>query len=127
MQNDPIFLCHNARRFFEGAHGDNDARLYFLAISIELSLKAYLRHQGWTDSEAKRLFGHNIIKASTAAQSRGLELPDIGGRGILATISLYYVRGGFRRCRSVEWPQSLVLEVASYALDLNERVRQCVV
>lgn len=126
MQNDPIFLCRNARRFFDRARGDRHTRLYFIAISIELSLKAYLRQEGWTDNEAKRLLGHNIFKAATVAQSLGLELQEIRDRDILPTISLHYVRGGFRRWPLVEWPQFLMEVASSYALDLNDRVLNCI-
>lgn len=34
VRSDPIFLCDNARGFGQAARGDNDQRLYLLAISI---------------------------------------------------------------------------------------------
>ena len=125
MQSDPAFLCDNARGFCDSAAGENDSRLYFLAISIELSLKAFLRHAGWNDDDTKRL-GHNIMKASTLARSLGLDVPRMSHRDILPTMSLTYSCGGFRRWPFRTWPDSWVEVATAYAIELNERVSICV-
>lgn len=128
-QLDALFLCRNARSFFNvptrAGIIDSDQRLYFVAISIELSLKAYLRRAGMSDDETRKLVRHDLFKASRLAASLGLDLPEVSHAAVVRIIGPRYASGGFRRPPSIHWPP-LFVGVASFnAFDLNERVSRC--
>lgn len=66
--------------------------LYFLAIAIELSLKAHLLHRGISDDWNRTHSGHNLDKALACAKRAGLRqvpggLPDLASR-----LTPYYER-----------------------------------
>lgn len=66
--------------------------LYFLAIAIELSLKAYLLHRGVSDDWSRVRIGHNLDKALVCAKRAGFrhvpdDLPDLASR-----LTPYYAR-----------------------------------
>lgn len=71
--------------------------LYFLAIAIELSLKAYLLHRGVSDDWSRVHIGHDLVKALACAQRAGLrrapgDLPDLASR-----LTPYYERHAIGR------------------------------
>lgn len=71
--------------------------LYFLAIAIELSLKAYLLHRGVSDDWSRAHIGHNLDKALTCAKRTGFrhvpgDLPDLASR-----LTPYYERHAISR------------------------------
>lgn len=123
--SDAFFLCRNARCFLANARLpmlSSDCRIYYLAISIELSLKAYLRLAGWSDDDTRLLVRHDLIKASELATALGLNVPKADG---VAVISSRYANGGFRHPPSIEWGRSFVRTTTSHALTLNNRVARC--
>jgi hypothetical protein len=127
-----LFLCRNASSFLDAggrapAVDDRDQRLYFVAISIELSLKAYLRRAGMTDEETRRLVRHDLFKASRLAASLGLDLLQPTHTAIIHTIGRRYATGGFRRLPAVRWPSDFVAIASLHAADLNQRVRTCLI
>ena len=126
---DARFLCQNARDFYRLPVGtsalDSDQSLYFLAISIELSLKAYLRHTGMTDDETRRLVRHDLSKASRFAAERGFDPPMLIETEMIEVISRRYASGGFRRPSACFWPRAFVKAATALAVDLNMRVDLC--
>lgn len=122
---DASFLCHNARRFLDVATLPavlNDHRVYYLAISIELSLKAYLRHAGLSDDQTRLMVRHNLVKGSELAAALGLDVPMTN---CVPVLGRHYATGGFRRAASLQWPRLFVRAATSYALTLNDRVARC--
>ena len=90
-------LAGNARAFKEMAQaGDseiNGSRSYFLAIAIELSLKAYLLQRGITDDWNRIHLRHDLNKALRCARMAGLRrLPD-GLPQLIAALSPLYASG----------------------------------
>ena len=123
--SDALFLCRNARSFFASARLptlSSDDRIYHLAISIELSLKAYLRLAGWSDDDTRLLVRHDLTKATQFAAALGLDVPE---SECVKVISSRYVNGGFRRPPSIKWGRSFVRATTSHALALNDRVARC--
>lgn len=64
---------------------------FLLARSVELSLKAFLLHQGVSAKDlASKKFGHNLSALLNEATSRGLQShvcldsPDVGALGLLS-------------------------------------------
>ena len=120
-----LFLCRNARSFFASSGLPtltSDDRIYYLAISIELSLKAYLRWAGWSDDDTRLLVRHDLTKASQFAAALGLDVPEAE---CVKVISSRYVNGGFRRPPSIIWGRPFVRATTSHALALNDRVARC--
>lgn len=126
---DVLFLCENARNFYRLPVSttalDSDQSLYFLAISIELSLKAYLRHAGMTDDETRQLVRHDLSKASQFATERGFDPPKLIETEMIEIISRRYASGGFRRPPTCVWPRAFVKAATALAVDLNMRVDLC--
>jgi HEPN domain-containing protein len=128
-----LFLCRNASSFLDASRralvtdDDGDQRIYFVAISIELSLKAYLRRAGMTDEETRRLVRHDLFKASRLAAALGLDLIQPTHTAIIHSIGRRYGNGGFRRLPAVCWPSHFVATASLHAADLNQRVRTCLV
>lgn len=101
----------------------NDNQIYFLAISIELSLKAYLRLAGWSDDDTRLLVRHDLRKASENAAALGLDVPQAD---CVKVISSRYATGGFRRPPSITWRRSFVRATTAHAITLNNRVARCI-
>lgn len=123
--SDVLFLCRNARSFFANARLptlSSDDRIYYLAISIELSLKAYLRLAGWSDHDTRLLVRHDLTKASQFAAALGLDVPEAD---CVKVISSRYANGGFRHPPSIKRGQPFVRAATSHALALNNRVARC--
>lgn len=123
--SDAMFLCRNARRFLDTAKVSmrpSDNQIYFLAISIELSLKAYLRLAGWSDDDTRLLVRHDLRKASEYAAALGLDVPQAD---CVKVISSHYATGGFRRPPSITWQRSFVRATTTHAITLNNRVARC--
>ncbi len=123
--SDASFLCRNARSFFAISRLptlSSDDRIYYLAISIELSLKAYLRLAGWSDDDTRLLVRHDLTKASQFAAALGL---DVREADCVKAISSRYASGGFRHPPSIKWERSFVRAMTFHALTLNNRVARC--
>lgn len=90
-------LAGNARTFREMAQArnseNNGSRSYFLAIAIELALKAYLLQRGITDDWNRIHLRHDLNKALRCARMAGLRhLPD-GLPQLIAALSPLYASG----------------------------------
>lgn len=90
-------LARNARAFKEMAQAGgseiNGSRPYFLAIAIELALKAYLLQRGITDDWNRIHLRHDLLKALRCARMAGLRhLPD-GLPQLTAALSPLYASG----------------------------------
>ncbi|WP_341022577.1 hypothetical protein [Brevundimonas diminuta] len=90
-------LAGNARAFKEMAQaGDseiNGSRSFFLAIAIELALKAYLLQRGITDDWNRIHLRHDLNKALRCARLAGFRrLPD-GLPQLTAALSPLYASG----------------------------------
>lgn len=123
--SDALFLCRNARSFFASARLptlSSDDRIYYLAISIELSLKAYLRLAGWSDDDTRLLVRHDLTKASQFAAALGLDVPVAE---CVKVISSRDVNGRLRHAPSIKWGRPFVRATTSHALALNNRVARC--
>lgn len=81
---------------------------YFLAVhGIELTLKAFLRHEGVSPRDLQKNFGHNLHACHRKAKELGLrkifkEHPsDIDAMGMLVALNeqhaLRYIKTGFKR------------------------------
>ena len=74
-------FCANARSFHAMARSQRDrhggASPYYLAIAIELGLKAYLLNRGITDQWNRVHLSHDLIKAVKCVRRAGLkDIPD---------------------------------------------------
>ncbi len=74
-------FCKNARSFHAMARSQLDryggASVYYLAIAIELGLKAYLLHRGITDQWNRVHLRHDLSKALRCVRRAGLkDIPD---------------------------------------------------
>lgn len=74
-------FCKNARSFHAIARSQRDryggASPYYLAIAIELGLKAYLLHRGITDQWNRDHLRHDLSKALKCVRRAGLtDIPD---------------------------------------------------
>ncbi|MFZ4166971.1 hypothetical protein [Brevundimonas sp. NPDC058933] len=90
-------LAGNARAFREIAQAGNSEidrfRAYYLAIAIELALKAYLLQCGITDDWNRIHLRHDLHKAMRCARMAGLHhLPD-GLPQLVAALSPLYASG----------------------------------
>jgi hypothetical protein len=90
-------LAGNARAFNEMAQSGgseiNGSRSYFLAIVIELALKAYLLQRGISDDWNRIHLRHDLNKALRCARMAGLRrLPD-GLPQLIAALSPLYASG----------------------------------
>ena len=90
-------LAGNARAFREMAQAGGSeiegSRSYFLAIAIELALKAYLLQRGITDDWNRIHLRHDLNKALRCARMAGLHhLPD-GLPQLVAALSPLYASG----------------------------------
>ena len=90
-------LARNARAFKEKAQAGrseiNGSRPYFLAIAIELALKAYLLQRGISDDWNRIHLRHDLNKALRCARMAGLRhLPD-GLPQLISTLSPLYASG----------------------------------
>ena len=62
-----------ARRASDGSGRRSEVFVYQnLSYALELSLKAFVRANGWNDDRCRREFGHDLVKAHRAAESAGL-------------------------------------------------------
>lgn len=94
-------FCENARSFHAMARSQRDrhrgAAGYYLAIVIELSLKAYLLHRGITDRWNRDHVRHDLTKALKCARRAGLkDVPDDIGR-LADVLSPLYASGALSR------------------------------
>lgn len=90
-------LARNAQAFKEMAQAGgseiNGSRPYFLAIAIELALKAYLLQRGISDDWNRIHLRHDLNKALRCARMAGLRhLPD-GLPQLTCTLSPLYASG----------------------------------
>lgn len=90
-------LAGNARAFKEMAQAGNSeingSCSYFLAIAIELALKAYLLQRGITDDWNRIHLRHDLNKALRCARRAGLRhLPD-GLPQLITALSPLYASG----------------------------------
>lgn len=94
-------FCKNARSFHEMAriqrdrHGGTSA--YYLAIGIELGLKAYLLHRGITDEWNRVHVRHDLTKALRCVRRAGLKDVPEGLQRLGETLSPLYASGGLSR------------------------------
>jgi len=73
----------------------NGSRSYFLAIAIELALKAYLLQRGITDDWNRIHLRHDLNKALRCARMAGLRhLPD-GLPQLISTLGPLYASGAW--------------------------------
>lgn len=94
-------FCANARSFHEMARTQRErhggASAYYLAIAIELGLKAYLLHRGITDQWNKDHLRHDLTKASKCVRRAGLkDIPD-GIRELADVLGPLYASGALSR------------------------------
>jgi hypothetical protein len=85
-------FCRNAAGFHESAEAAverfPEMSRYFLAIAIELALKAYLLHRGISDDWNH--IRHDLIKALRCARRAGLKEPPGGLAQLAAVLGPYY-------------------------------------
>lgn len=90
-------FCANARSFHEMArsqrHQHGGASAYYLAIAIELALKAYLLHRGITDQWNRDHLRHDLIKALKCVRRAGLENVPKDIRELADVLSPLYASG----------------------------------
>jgi hypothetical protein len=94
-------FCKNARSFLAMARSQTarseEASPYYLAIAIELGLKAYLLHRGIADHWNKIHIRHDLIKALRCVRRAGLkDLPE-GIRELSHVLSPLYASGALSR------------------------------
>ncbi|MBT0671598.1 MULTISPECIES: hypothetical protein [Sphingomonadales] len=76
-------------------------RFYRLAIALELALKCYLVIHGHTD-ESNRAIGHDLRRATTAAEAEGLILAS-PLCALIDDTHPFFMQGGFHRERRTDW------------------------
>lgn len=90
-------LVGNARSFHSMAQAASDpnvgSRAYFLAIGIELALKAFLLHRGITDEWSRLHLRHDLNKALRCARMAGLRDIPAGLRELAGALSPFYASG----------------------------------
>lgn len=94
-------FCKNARSFHAMARSQRDrhggASAYYLAIAIELGLKAYLLHRGITDQWNRVHLRHDLSKALKCVRRAGLkDIPD-GIRELADFLGPLYASGALSR------------------------------
>lgn len=68
---------------------------HFLAIAIELALKAYLLQRGITDDWNRVHIGHDLVKALKCARRAGLRDTPVGLMGVAEVLGPLYQSGAF--------------------------------
>lgn len=105
----------NATGFLEGAEAalprHPEATRYFLAIAIELALKAYLLDLGISDDWNRVYLRHDLVKALRFARRGGFNGAPAGLPELAALLGPYYQVHGISRMTpdevaSVCWPQA---------------------
>lgn len=104
-------FVRNARAFHEmgqaarGRSGGSSA--YYLAIAIELGLKAYLLHRGITDQWNRIHLRHDLTKALRCARMAGLRNIPEGIQEMAEVLSPLYASGALSRgLGGPSWPLS---------------------
>ncbi|MDP3370636.1 MAG: hypothetical protein Q8M32_12425 [Brevundimonas sp.] len=96
----PVF-CANARSFHEMARSQRDRRggasAYYLAIAVELGLKAYLLHRGITDQWNREHLRHDLTKALKCVRRVGLKGIPEGIRKLADVLGPLYASGARSR------------------------------
>lgn len=94
-------FCTNARSFHEMARRQRDLHTgtsaYYLAIAIELGLKAYLLHRGITDQWNRVHLRHDLTKALKCARLAGLKDIPNGLRELADLLGPHYASGALSR------------------------------
>lgn len=94
-------FCANARSFHAMASSQRDrhggASAYYLAIAIELGLKAYLLHRGITDQWNRDHVRHDLTKAVKCVRRAGLKDVPEGVPKLADVLSPLYVSGALSR------------------------------
>lgn len=94
-------FCENARSFQAMARRQQDRHAgtsaYYLAIAIELGLKAYLLHRGITDEWNRVHVRHDLTKALKCVRRAGLKDVPEGLLRLAETLSPLYASGGLSR------------------------------
>jgi hypothetical protein len=89
----------NAQRFNAAALATQDRfprqAAYSLAIAIELSLKSYLLHRGFSDDWNRVYIGHDLRQALRCARRAGFDDVPPNFSVITALLSPYYLRHAF--------------------------------
>jgi len=112
-------FVRNARAFHEmgqaarGRSGGSSA--YYLAIAIELGLKAYLLHRGITDQWNRVHIRHDLTKALRCARMAGLRKIPEGIHEMAEVLSPLYASGALSK-GVVEPSLDLSPEVADQAI-----------
>lgn len=87
-------FLRNARSFWNGTEElvprFPDGARHFLAIAIELALKAYLLHRGISDDWNRIHVRHDLLKALKSAKRAGFEGAPPGLAKIAAALNPYY-------------------------------------
>jgi hypothetical protein len=114
----PGTLVDGARMYAAAADAVNDKYpnashilSHLLGMSIELTLKAYLRHQGYSETKLKSL-GHDLFKLFSEAETFGFYRTG-SRRFVLAVLGVSY------KTRLFAYPQAGVMETI-----LPQRLRQ---
>lgn len=68
---------------------------HFLAVAIELALKAYLLHRGITDDWNRVHIGHDLVKALKCARRAGLRDAPVGLMDVAEVLGPLYQSGAF--------------------------------
>lgn len=96
-----VTFCKNARSFHEMARSQRDRHggtsAYYLAIAIELGLKAYLLHRGITDQWNRAHVGHDLTKAVKCVRRAGLKDIPHGIRELADLLGPLYASGALSR------------------------------
>jgi len=105
----------NAAGFLEGAEAalprHPEATRYFLAIAIELALKAYLLDRGISDDWNRVYLRHDLAKTLRCARRAGFDSAPAGVAKLAALLGPYYQIHGISRMTpdeiaSVSWHQA---------------------
>ena len=94
-------FCQNARAFHGMAHDHRDlfsrGSAYHLAITIELGLKAYLLHRGFTDQWNREHLRHDLVKTLKCVRRAGLKDIPEGIRELTIVLGPPYASGALSR------------------------------
>nr|WP_194248030.1 hypothetical protein [Caulobacter sp. RHG1] len=105
----------NAAGFLQGAEAalprHPEMTRYFLAIAIELALKAYLLDRGISDDWNRVYLRHDLVKALRFARRAGFDGASAGVAELAALVGPYYQVHGISRMTpdeiaSVSWHQA---------------------
>lgn len=96
-----VAFCENARSFHAMARDQRDRRggtsAYYLAIAIELGLKAYLLHRGVTDQWNRVNIRHDLTKALKCVRRAGFKGVPEGIPQLAEALSPLYASGVLSR------------------------------